>query len=363
MSSSTSVISSLFQRAQSASTDALHRLLATMPPPLPVAPTLHSVFLPLEAIVSPTHRDNHVAAAPSSETSFLMTQGISVELALLVAGFLDGTSLGSLMATNTTWRRFVLAHDRALWSTLARRELGDSYPSSSPPSSSHRSHYVEAFARMLVREHRHMTHIYPLYDALEAYCRAHPSDHGILGMFSDICYFEDVRVGDAIAKQRFGAMGMVIVQRPSHVAAFRAQSSHVGPVNFVPLENPHWPAVELPPCAAPGFLGYAFDLVRMVPGFEHVKSTVVRAILKHIMVFDTDAAARAAACPAPYVALDDVATADDAFDLCFAMPLRTEMTTAAMKRHRPVPMIAERTHVLKTRLANAQHALVVLSQG
>ncbi|KAF0701282.1 Aste57867_8211 [Aphanomyces stellatus] len=105
-------------------------------------------------------------------------------------------------------------------------------------------------------------------------------------------------------------MDMVILQRSRNLAIFRQYSSRVLPL--VSMEDPHWPAVELPPCAAPGILGYASDLVCMVPGYERFKSTVARCIVGRLKVFDTDAAAT----PLPYVTMDDVVSPDKALDVC-----------------------------------------------
>ncbi|KAH9156658.1 hypothetical protein AeRB84_001459 [Aphanomyces euteiches] len=286
------------------------------------------------------------------ESAFFMTEGLSGEIVAIIAGFLDGKSLSRLQQTSRMWRSRILHLEAQLWTTLTVRELHGKMP---PVGVQPVVHYLTTYKQLVDRERRHVTHIRAPSAALEAYCRAEP-DHGIVGLFCDVCYFDDPRMGDAIARQRFGAMAMVIVQRPHHVQRFRKQSQYVGPINFVPLENPHWPEIPLPkvPLDTPGFLGYAFDLVRMVPGYDHLKSTVVRAILKDIRVFATaaDALAAQATMPGPVVSLDNAA--EDPYELCFASTVRQSLAKVSMSlKPSCLDQIVERT----------QHSMAYVQYG
>eukprot|EP00644_Phytophthora_capsici_P012081 jgi/Phyca11/505323/fgenesh2_kg.PHYCAscaffold_12_\ len=83
-------------------------------------------------------------------------------------------------------------------------------------------------------------------------------------------------------------------------------------------------------------MGYAFDHVKMVPGYEALKDTVVKSILKELMLFDTleNAANYGRSIGrAPYAAvLEDedaqilVGQAERASHLTFSSPLRRQLS-------------------------------------
>ncbi|ETV94164.1 hypothetical protein H310_12164 [Aphanomyces invadans] len=350
--------SDALHRAHAVSSDALHRFQSNVLHPAAAASTakrdraqsaIVSIFVPDHAV--PVKPDtSNLLQHTTVDTTFLMTRGLSEELVLTIASYLDAASLCRLQQTSRQWRHHIVMHAPTLWQGLACKELGIDTPSSGVMG------YLAAYQTVLEREVRHVTHVRAPYEALEHHCLSEPEDHGIIGMFCDVCYFDDARIGQAIATQRFGAMAMVVVQRPRHVQRFRKASNYVGPINFVPLENPHWPSIELPvveKCG--GFLGYAFDLVRMVPGYDHLKPTVIRTILKNIMVFDTVANATAymstASTSAPYVTLD---SADRPFDLSFASPLRDSL--------RCLPLDQKLRRLTRLR-ENTRHAIAYIQYG
>ncbi|RMX70074.1 hypothetical protein KXD40_006690 [Peronospora effusa] len=106
-------------------------------------------------------------------------------------------------------------------------------------------------------------------------------------MFCDIIEFHDPRIARFVAWKRQSALSMVLAATPDHVMNFRKQSSYIGPITFVPVDNPLWPVFTSSIVDTPGFMGYAFDHVTMVEGYEALKDTVVKSILKELMIFDT----------------------------------------------------------------------------
>ncbi|OQR87156.1 hypothetical protein ACHHYP_09475 [Achlya hypogyna] len=286
-------------------------------------PSHASTFVPAVAMVQTTS----TTYDGNENSSYLMTEGLSPELVIAVIEYLDAKSLCQLQQTCRLWRAELERQDSALWVRLIQRDFHVALPPTAAPTVYSYITTLEAAARV---ELRHLRGLQQPYRALEEFC-ATERDHGIVGMLCDLCYFENPLVGQAIARQRFGALGMVVVQTPGHVQAFRKQSHYVGPINFVPLQNPHWPNIELPPVNAAGFLGYAFDLTKMLPGFEHLKDTVVRAIMKNIAVFSTRVEAQqfqnSQPSHVPTVALDDPGAP---FELSFVSPLRTRLAPYVM---------------------------------
>ncbi|KDO31797.1 hypothetical protein SPRG_03717 [Saprolegnia parasitica CBS 223.65] len=258
---------------------------------------------------------------PTATSAYYMSSGLTTDLMAHVVQYLDGVSIGRLQQTCHFWHAELDRYDAPVWRRLLATEFLIVHPPSTMPSV---LSYIAARQDRLDAELRHTQSIAAQSSALEAYT-ATEANHGIVDVFCDMCYFEDPLVGIAIAKQRFGAMAMVVVETADHVRRFRKRSTHVGPINFVPLQNPHWPSIELPAMdGVDGCLGYAFDLVQMAPGHDMaLKDTVVRAILKNIAVFETRAQAttfqNAMPQHVPTVALDDPGAP---FELCFASPLR-----------------------------------------
>ncbi|RLN63269.1 hypothetical protein BBP00_00004261 [Phytophthora kernoviae] len=138
---------------------------------------------------------------------------------------------------------------------------------------------------------------------------------------------------------------MVLAATPDHVMEFRKRSSYVGPITFVPVDNPLWPVFQSPAVEAPGFLGYAFDYVSMVEGYEALKDTVVKSILKELMIFDTTENAAAygrSIGRAPYAAiLEDqdaqvqVGQTERTSHLTFSSPLRQTLIRGITKAFNP----------------------------
>ncbi|KAG6616673.1 F-box domain [Phytophthora cinnamomi] len=260
-------------------------------------------------------------------------QVLSIDgVALLIVSFLDGESLSRVQAVNTAWRSFIQEYREPLYRSLVeeRRVFHTVITSTSAFKS-----YLFSLRHELDRELAHTHAVHPTHHALEQYC-ASTENHGFVAMFCDIIEFRDPRIARFVAWKRQSALSMVLAATPDHVMNFRKRSSYVGPITFVPVDNPLWPVFTSSPVNAPGFMGYAFDHVTMVEGYEGLKDTVVKSILKELMIFDTpeNAAAygRSIGRP-PYAAiLEDedaqvqVGQAERTGHLTFSSPLRRQLS-------------------------------------
>lgn len=98
-------------------------------------------------------------------------------------------------------------------------------------------------------------------------------------------------------------------------------------------------------------MGYAFEHVEMVKGYEAFKHTVVKSILKEMMLFDTaeNAAAygRSVGKP-PYAAIVGGTEDTHNYGLAFSNPLREELTYLSIR---------ERIAVLMRRIAAVDHSI------
>ncbi|GMF13207.1 unnamed protein product [Phytophthora lilii] len=260
-------------------------------------------------------------------------QALSIDgVALLIVSFLDGESLARVQGVNIAWRAFIKQYREPLYRSLMeeRRVFHTVITSTSAFKS-----YLFSLRHELDRELAHTHAVHPTHQALEQYC-ASTEQHGFVAMFCDIIEFRDPRIARFVAWKRQSALSMVLAATPDHVMKFRKRSSYVGPITFVPVDNPLWPVFTSSPVDAPGFMGYAFDHVTMVQGYEELKNTVVKSILKELMIFDTPENAAAYGRRigrAPYAAiLEDedaqiqVGQAERTSHLTFSSPLRRQLS-------------------------------------
>ncbi|EGZ19542.1 hypothetical protein PHYSODRAFT_558319 [Phytophthora sojae] len=273
----------------------------------------------------------HLLSAASPATGHL--HALSIDgVALLIVSFLDGESLSRVQGVNTAWRSFIQQYKGPLYRSLVeeRRVFHTVITSTSVFKS-----YLFSLRHEFDRELAHTHAVHPTHHALEQYC-ASTENHGFVAMFCDIIEFRDPRIARFVAWKRQSALSMVLAATPDHVMNFRKRSSYVGPITFVPVDNPLWPVFTSSSVDAPGFMGYAFDHVIMVKGYEALKDTVVKSILKELMIFDTTENAAAygrSVGRAPYAAiLEDedaqvqVGQAERISHLTFSSPLRRQLS-------------------------------------
>lgn len=260
-------------------------------------------------------------------------QALSIDgVALLLVSYLDGEDLSRVQGVNKAWRSFIQQYRDELYRQLVdeRRVFITVITSTSPFKS-----YLFSLRHQLDRELVHTHAVHSTHQALEQYCTS-TEQHGFVAMFCDIIEFQDPKIARFVAWKRQSALSMVLAATPENVMSFRKRSSYVGPITFVPVDNPLWPVFTSAPVSAPGFMGYAFDHVKMVPGYEALKDTVVKSILKELMLFDTPENAAnygRSIGRAPYAAvLEDedaqilVGQAERASHLTFSSPLRRQLS-------------------------------------
>lgn len=313
------------------------QLLSSTAPPVSAADAswaMQSMFVPN---APPQVRTRVLSTPESPSCSGEDTSGVLTEMdgvSLLIASFLDGESLAHVRAVSRSWREFVNQHREALYSQLLTTPRCE-FPSVIASSCAFKS-YLFSLRDALDVELQHTLAIEPIATALEDFSAQDRSRHGFVAMFCDLIEFRDPRIARFVAHKRQSALSMVLARTPEDVTAFRRRSHFVGPITFVPIDNPHWPQYEPSPPLddCPGFLGYAYDHATVVPGYESLKRSVVKSILKELMLFDSqeNAAAygrRIGAAPFAAIVSDDEAGAGGrgygGCPLVFSSPLRRRM--------------------------------------
>uniref|UniRef100_M4BY85 F-box domain-containing protein n=1 Tax=Hyaloperonospora arabidopsidis (strain Emoy2) TaxID=559515 RepID=M4BY85_HYAAE len=233
-------------------------------------------------------------------------EGLSIdEVTFLVLSFLDAASISRVQGVSRTWRTFIQQYREPIYRALIQES--QVYGQAIISSSSFMS-YLCMLRYDLDRELTHALAVHPTHEILEHYCKL-TTEHGFVAMFCDIVEFRDPKIACAVARKRQSALSTVLTATPDHVMKFRKRSRYVGPITFVPVDNPLWPVFDFPPVDTPGFMGYAFDHVAMVEGYQTLKNTIVKSILKDLMIFDTAASAEAYGDTigrAPYAAILEV---------------------------------------------------------
>uniref|UniRef100_K3WDA9 F-box domain-containing protein n=1 Tax=Globisporangium ultimum (strain ATCC 200006 / CBS 805.95 / DAOM BR144) TaxID=431595 RepID=K3WDA9_GLOUD len=276
------------------------------------------------AVTSPSVSNSALVTRNGTDASDLLLTAFD-GVSLQIASYLDAQDLYNVQLVNRSWRAFIVANRDALYGSLLEKDFQTVIRSSSPFKS-----YIFSQRHELEKELLHTKAIQPTYAALETYCSTtEPSNHGFIAMFGDIFELTDPRVARFVGFKRHHALSVVLAATPEHVNAFRKRSEYTRPIAFVPVINPNWPEFDLPPVEFPGFLGYAFDFVKMVPGYESLKDTVVKSILRDLMVFDTSESAAAYGISIgrqPFIAVLDESFSNPSFHMTFSSPLRRRLS-------------------------------------
>ena len=205
------------------------------------------------------------------------------EVVLLILSFLDGESLSRVQGATSAYHTFIQHYHELLYrSFIEEKQVFHTVIT----SSSFFKSYLLSFRHELDQELAHTHAVHPTHKALEQFCSS-TEQHGFVAMFCDTVEFHDPRIARFVAWKRQSALSMVLAATPDHVMNFRKQSSYIGPITFVPVDNPLWPVFTSSMVDTPEFMGYAFDHATMVEGYEALKDTVVKSILKELMIFDT----------------------------------------------------------------------------
>lgn len=319
--------------------------------------TLRSLFVCRAPTVDdprPTALDSPAATAMTrhagSDSSDLLLTALD-GVSLHIAGFLTAQELYNVQLVNHSWRQFVLVNRDELFGALLQ---ANTFFKVIPSSSAFKS-YALSLRHELENELFHTKAVQPTHAALEKYCSVtEPMDHGFIAMFCDILEFTDPRVARFVGFKRHYALNVVLAATPNHVNAFRKRSDYTRPIAFVPVRNPNWPEFELPQIDFPGFMGYAFEFVRMVSGYESLKETVAKSILRDLMIFDTSehaAAYGASIGRQPFAAILDETLGDPSLHLTFSSPLRRKLSHLSIAER--IQHIEERLRAIDACLVNS----------
>jgi hypothetical protein len=125
----------------------------------------------------------------------------------------------------------------------------------------------------------------PLITAL----RLLPTD-SCVGLVGSIGRFPTEAIARAVGDRRRSALTSVIIRRTATALEFRQLRTHLsGAVSFLALNQALVTcAAARPPLQAPGFLGYAVDLLELQPQDEELRETVLATyVYRDMTVWDT----------------------------------------------------------------------------
>lgn len=244
-----------------------------------------------ESLRRPTQQQAARALQPQRFDQF---QDLSSDVQLRVLGFLDSRSLASVSSTcSTLWRSFA-EHEETLWA-VHYAKLSALLCVSEPVASHMRRRYLKL---LLLRYEAESRHFGSMSRILAALCEMPKGT--VNGVVSNIGHFHNAGISLAVSLRRQVAMTAVILTRTADAITFRnVTDPNFGPVTFFSQENisslliPH-PSLHMPPISAPGFLGYAVDLIRLDPSDEYMRYTFLLCAYKNLSVWESDELLRAA---------------------------------------------------------------------
>jgi hypothetical protein len=280
--------------------------------------TLHHFYARSQSPASAqlTKQQPSRAAFPPVDDWFL-----PAEVVHKVLGYLDAPSLASVQATERRLRRGVAGDEvcsNQLWFQRSKEDfkISSAVPEGIIPTGIAYREYLRLQLQRCEDELAHTTgRTYSrLASGLSSYVRSKAGASvkpnttnaavcGIVGMVCDLVAFEDRAVGRAIAQKRQSSMNTVIVENSYTVLEFKKAGTVRGPMTFLPLSSsilafPVYrkikPLVERDnkhTITAPGFIGFASELVQLRPEHEYLRDTIIaNNVLKNMQVWDSEAA-------------------------------------------------------------------------
>jgi len=239
----------------------------------------------------------------SLRARFEYLPSMSDDLVLLVLKFLDAESLANLSAASRVFDLFCTQEGRE--NTLWKPHYEKLRKSLCVAPNLTGKRIKRMYMRLLLLHYEaEVRHFHTLYRLMNALCQMPKGS--IVGIVSNIGYFESAAMSLAVSAHRQIAMTAVILSRTQDAVTFRKQTDYVGPVTFFSQENISSvlrdnPALDRPAIDAPGFLGYAVDLINLDPQDEYMRYTFVLLGLKNLSIWDTseneDAARETGALP------------------------------------------------------------------
>lgn len=138
--------------------------------------------------------------------------------------------------------------------------------------------------------HHRAVHRLALAAAERATC-----DVGIVGILSDLMWFDDPEVAQTVTTKRPSTAATLVVRDAATMLRFRRENRYSHPVAFIPLDTTggddffddqgrHLLDV-LPPVEHPGCLGYACKLARLRPEDEYLRRTALFTVLRDLTVW------------------------------------------------------------------------------
>jgi hypothetical protein len=259
------------------------------------------------------------AAAPVRPLRFDRLLHLSDELAARCLGFLDPRALARLSISCRSLSRLMRRreHQVALWQPHCRALAskmgvdasggggigggGDS--GGGQDDSDACAQPCPPWKRRLVKLHllgaqAELRHFTTLSRLLLALCRMPKGS--VVGLIGNIGCFESLAISLAVSVHSQMSMGTVVLNRTLDAVTFRNQKDYVGPVTFLSLDNISSlllhddPALDMPAILAPGFIGYAVNLIKLDQAHEHIRFTFLLSAYKNLSVWASTAQERRA---------------------------------------------------------------------
>jgi len=219
-----------------------------------------------------------------------------------VVQLLEPADVGLLEMVDKQLRSVLLQFEHILWGQCAQRHpfFGEHLARLARGQFDWKSAFLLAHTCSVRRALLHHRAVHRL--ALAASERA-SCDSGIVGILSDLVWFDDPEVAHAVTTKRPSTAATLVVRDADTMLRFRRENRYNHPVAFIPLdttggddfydEQGQHLLDTLPALDHAGFLGYACKLARLRPEDEYLRRTALFTVLRDLTVWRTERDAQA----------------------------------------------------------------------
>jgi len=155
--------------------------------------------------------------------------------------------------------------------------------------------YIELYSDELQSELGHLSSVAGIYDDIIKYNSVYK--RGVIGLVSDLIYFDDLRIARTISRKRYMAMSTIITETEQDVLNFKTIThDHPGSSkSFLPLVNAERnqiirgidQQILSQQIVFPGYIGYVVNLLCLREEHEHLRLTVMWSLFRDMMLFET----------------------------------------------------------------------------
>jgi hypothetical protein len=210
-----------------------------------------------------------------------------------VCAYLEPKDLCSLKAVSTFSQEVISKHSKMYWKNYCHRIYGTI---DLRGEADYNLKYLSLRIKDLEMKHANMTALQRQRSAIDHFRQQ--GGRGVIGIVSEMAWVEDEAIAKTISRKRFMAMATVLTTSEGVIPRFKDATKHFAArsaTSFMPHataaksvshDTSHIDLLKRK-VDAPGFLGYAVNLLKLRSEHEYLRYSVFWIIFSNLMIFDT----------------------------------------------------------------------------